>query len=42
MKLNTLEKVAWSLEDMEHRVTVDAAVADGAKRAIDRMLDITP
>ncbi len=42
MKLNTLEKVIWSLEDMEYRVTVDPAVADGAKRAIEKMLEITP
>ena len=42
MKLNTLEKVAWSLEDMEYRVTVDSAVAEGAKRAIEKMLEITP
>jgi quinolinate synthase len=42
MKLNTLEKMVWSLEDMEHRVTVEQAVAEGARRAIERMLEITP
>ena len=42
MKLNTLEKMLWSLEDMEHVVSVDPAVAEGAGRAIERMLEITP
>ena len=42
MKLNTLEKMVWSLEDMEHGVSVDPGVAEGAKRALERMLEITP
>lgn len=42
MKLNTLEKMVWSLEDMEYRVTVGPAVTQGARRAIERMLEITP
>jgi quinolinate synthase len=42
MKLNTLEKVAWSLEDMDCRVAVDPAVAQGARRSIEKMLEITP
>jgi quinolinate synthase len=42
MKLNTLEKMVWSLEDMIGRVTVNPEVADGAKEAIERMLEITP
>jgi quinolinate synthase len=41
MKLTTLEKVLWSLEDMEHRITVASEIAVRARRAIDRMLKIT-
>ncbi|HRU04809.1 MAG TPA: quinolinate synthase NadA, partial [Candidatus Brocadiia bacterium] len=40
MKLNTLEKMVWSLEDMEFRVTVAPDVAAKAKRAIARMLEL--
>ena len=42
MKLNTLEKMVWSLEDMEHEVSVDPAVSEEARRAIERMLELTP
>jgi quinolinate synthase len=42
MKKITLEKVARSLEYLEPRVTVDAAVAERARGAIDRMLAIAP
>jgi quinolinate synthase len=38
MKKITLEKVLWSLEAMEPRVTVPPDVAAKAKRAVDRML----
>ena len=38
MKLNTLEKMVWSLEDMADVVTVPEPVRSGARRAIDRML----
>ena len=38
MKLNTIEKMVWSLEDMAYQVTVPPAVADGARQAIERML----
>ena len=41
MKLNTLEKILWSLEDRMFPVTVPAAVADAARRAIERMLAVT-
>ncbi len=41
MKMNTLEKVLWSLEDMKHRVTVPEETALKARAAIQRMLDIT-
>jgi quinolinate synthase len=38
MKLNTLEKIAWALEDLEVRVEVPEDVAGGARQAIERML----
>jgi quinolinate synthase len=41
MKLNTLEKMVWALEDMAHRVTVPPEVAAAARRAIQRMLDLS-
>jgi len=41
MKLTTLEKVAWSLEDLAYDVQVPADVADGARRAIERMLEVS-
>ena len=40
MKLNTLEKMVWALEDMAPEVKVPADVAALARRAIDRMLAI--
>ncbi|HEX7897887.1 MAG TPA: quinolinate synthase NadA [Planctomycetota bacterium] len=41
MKLNTLEKLLWSLEDLEYKVVVPEAVAKKARRAIERMLEIS-
>ena len=41
MKLNRLEKVLWSLEDMQHEVTVPKEVAGPAREAIERMLAVT-
>lgn len=38
MKLTTLEKVRTSLVENVHRVTVEPALADRARRAIERML----
>ncbi|MBI3621166.1 MAG: quinolinate synthase NadA [Nitrospirae bacterium] len=38
MKVNTLEKLLWSLEDMQYVVTVPEEIRVRAKRAIDRML----
>jgi len=38
MKLTTLEKVLWSLEDMEHKITVDEQVRVRALSAIERMI----
>ena len=40
MKRITLEKVAWALEDMQYEVTVPADVAEKARRAIERMLEV--
>jgi quinolinate synthase len=40
MKLTTLEKILWALEDMQYRVTVPPAVAGPARMAIERMLAI--
>ncbi len=40
MKLNTLEKMVWALEDMVYRVAVPPEVAGPARRAIERMLEI--
>ena len=41
MKLCTLEKVLWSLEDLTYEVTVEEDVAAGARRAIERMLEVS-
>jgi quinolinate synthase len=41
MKLNTLEKIMWALEDMESRVSVPDDIASLAIRSIQRMLSIT-
>lgn len=40
MKLHTLEKVLWSLEDLQYEITVPPEIAKRAKLAIDRMLSI--
>lgn len=42
MKKITLEKVAWSLEDMIYQITVPEAIASKAKHALDRMLEVLP
>lgn len=39
MKLTTLEKILWSLEDMKEQVTVPEEIRIKAKKAIDRMLE---
>ena len=41
MKLNTLEKILWSLEDMVYEVTVQEDIRIKAWDAIDRMLKLT-
>ena len=40
MKLNTLEKMVWSLEDLVYEVRVEEGVAALARRSIERMLAI--
>lgn len=42
MKKITLEKLLWSLEDMQTVVQVPPAVAQKARRALDRMLEVLP
>ena len=41
MKLTTLEKILWSLEDMKEEITVPEEIRIKAKRAIDKMLEIS-
>lgn len=41
MKLTTLEKILWSLEDMEHEVQVPEEVMKRARQSIERMLNFT-
>lgn len=41
MKKTTLEKVLWCLQDLQTPVDVPAEVADRARRAIQRMLDLS-
>jgi quinolinate synthase len=41
MRLNSLEKMVWALEDLEHEVKVPPEIAAPARRAIERMLQIT-
>jgi len=40
MKLHSLEKMVWALEDMTPQVTVPDAIAERARGAIERMLQI--
>lgn len=42
MKKITLEKVLWSLEDMQYKITVSEEVGIKARKAIDRMVEILP
>jgi len=41
MKLNTLEKMVWALEEMRYRVTVPDPVCSAARRSIERMLGLS-
>ena len=40
MKLNTIEKMVWALEDMAHQVVVPPEVASRARSAIERMVEL--
>ena len=42
MKRITLEKVLWSLEDMQYKVTVPRDIRIKAKKALDMMVEILP
>jgi len=39
MKLTTLEKIVWSLKEMQYQIKVPARIANRAKKAVDRMLE---
>ena len=41
MKRNSLEKILWALEDMENIVIVPDDIAKRAKRAIERMMEVS-
>ncbi len=41
MKVNTLEKVLWSLEEMQYAIVVDPEIAVQARQAIDRMMQMS-
>jgi len=42
MKKITLEKVLWSLEDMQYKITVPDQIRMKAEKALDRMVEILP
>jgi quinolinate synthase len=42
MKKITLEKVVWSLEDMQYKITLPEKIRIKAKKALDRMVEILP
>jgi quinolinate synthase len=42
MRVNTLEKILWSLEDLQHVVSVPEPIRVRAKQALDRMLAVSP
>jgi len=42
MKRITLEKILWSLEDMQYKITVPEPIRLKAKNALDRMLEVLP
>ncbi len=40
MKLTTLEKILWELEDLEHPVKLPAEILERARRPIERMVEV--
>ncbi|MHC4175076.1 MAG: quinolinate synthase NadA [Planctomycetota bacterium] len=42
MKLMTLGKIAWALEDMQYKITVPHDIRIRAKKSLDRMVEILP
>jgi len=40
MKLITLKKVVWSLEEMQSQIKVPAEIANKARKAVDKMLEL--
>ena len=42
MKKITLEKILWSLEDMEYKIAVSHEISVKARAALDRMLEVLP
>lgn len=41
MKLTTLEKILWSLEDEDYKIEIEKGIMDKARKAIERMFEIT-
>ena len=42
MKRITLEKIVWSLEDMQYKITVPDDIAAKARKALRKMVEILP
>ena len=42
MKRITLEKIVWSLEDMQYKITVPEDIAAKARKALQKMVEILP
>ncbi|UCC21798.1 MAG: quinolinate synthase NadA [Planctomycetota bacterium] len=42
MKLITLEKILWALQDMQYKITVPEPIRVKAQKAVDRMIEILP
>ena len=42
MKKITLEKILWSLEDMQYQITVPEQISEKAKESLDRMVAVLP